>query len=265
MFMDLPTLQTQSSTTDTNASPYSQTQTTAPNGTLLDEATPQQVADTPAQRIDPNAIILAEVLTDKTINWQIHNCKITKKTVTKDLPLPFLYHYDGLDESVKKTHPLTPALLTQFNTPMSAQEAARRIGIDDALITRPWHVKLTGSLVVFSDVLQLAVRLHWTNTGKETQQIYTKDETEALSIAIKDWQFFGRVDVLYKNPKQTLISCNVQPSSTQTPLADSLLLLEASRDYQQLPAAHALTIIAQLDADKADLPWFDSAILARVQ
>ena len=217
------------------------------------------------QTIDPNAIILAEALTDKAISWQIHNCKIIKKTVTQDLPLPFLYHYDSLDDAVKQSHPLTPELLLQFNTSMSAHEAAKLIGIDDALLTSPWHVKVIGSLVVFSEALQLAVRLHWTNTGKETQQIYTKDAADAIIAAFEDWQFFGRVDVLYKNNKQTLISIDAQNANTQALPAESLLTIDASSDYQQLLATHALAVIMKLEADKAELPWFDKAILARIE
>lgn len=213
-----------------------------------------------AQTIDPNAIILAEALTDKAISWQIHNCKIIKKTLTQDLPLPFLYHYDGLDDAIKQSHPLTPELLLQFNTPMSVSEAATLIGIDDALLTSPWHVKVIGSLVVFSEALQLAVRLHWTNTGKETQPVYTKDAADAILIAFKDWQFFGRVDVLYKNDKQTLVSIDEQQSEPE-----SLLTINARSDYQQLVATHALAAIVKLEADKADLPWFDKAILARLE
>lgn len=213
-----------------------------------------------AQVIAPNAIILSEALSDKAIRWQIHNCKIIKKTVTQDLPLPFLYHYDSLDDSIKATYPLTPVLLTQFNTPMTTIEAAKLIGIDEALLSNPWHVKIIGSLVVFSEALQLAVRLHWTNTGKETQPVYTKDEADAITTAFEDWQFFGRVDVLYKNAKQTLISVDEQ--NTQ---ADSLLTIDASSDYQQLVATHALAVIVKLEADKTDLPWFDEAILARLE
>ena len=215
--------------------------------------------------IDPNAIILAEALTDKAISWQIHNCKIIKKTVTQDLPLPFLYHYDSLDDAVKQTHPLTPALLAQFNTPMSAHEAAKLIGIDEELLTSPWHVKIMGSLVVFSEALQLAVRLHWTNTGKKTQQIYTKDAADAIIAAFEDWQIFGRVDVLYKNNKQTLISIDEQNPNTQELPAESLLTIDASSDYQQLLATHALAVIMKLEADKAELPWFEKAILARLE
>ena len=210
--------------------------------------------------IDPNAIILTEALTDTAISWRIHNCKISKKTVTQDLPLPFLYHYDSLDDVIKQANPLIPKLLAQFNTPMTATEAAQLIGIDTALITSPWHVKVTGSLVVFSEVLQLAVRLHWTNTGKATEQLYTKDATEALVAAFKDWQFFGRIDVLYKNTKQTLISIDENAVGNK-----QLLTIDASADYQYLPASHALLVIAKLEADKEQLPWFESAILERLE
>ncbi|WP_348653363.1 hypothetical protein [uncultured Psychrobacter sp.] len=222
-------------------------------------------SESSTQTIDPNAIILAEALTDKAIGWQIHNCKIIKKTVMQDLPLPFLYHYDSLDDAVKQSHPLTPELLLQFNTPMSAREAAQLIGIDEELLTSPWHVKIMGSLVVFSEALQLAVRLHWTNTGKKTQQIYTKDAADAIIAAFEDWQFFGRVDVLYKNNKQTLISIDEQNPNTQELPAESLLTIDASSDYQQLLATHALAVIMKLEADKAELPWFEKAILARLE
>ncbi|MGA6100727.1 hypothetical protein ACPESL_00935 [Psychrobacter pocilloporae] len=222
-------------------------------------------SESSTQTIDPNAIILAEALTDKAIGWQIHNCKIIKKTVTQDLPLPFLYHYDSLDDAVKQSHPLTPELLLQFNTPMSAREAAQLIGIDEELLTSPWHVKIMGSLVVFSEALQLAVRLHWTNTGKKTQQIYTKDAADAIIAAFEDWQFFGRVDVLYKNNKQILISIDEQNPNTQELPAESLLTIEASGDYQQLLATHALATITKLEVDKAELPWFEKAILARLE
>ncbi len=213
---------------------------------------------TSPKTIAPNTIILAEALTDTTISWRIHNCKISEKKVTQDVPMQFLYHYDSLDDSVKQTHPLTPALLAQFNTPMTADAAAKLIGIAADLLASPWHVKVIGSLVVFSEALQLAVRLHWTNTGKATQQVYTKDADDAMTAAFKDWQFFGRV-VLYKNDKQALVSIDEQSTSDEP-----LLTIDASTDYQQLLATHALAIISKLEADKAELPWFETAILERV-
>ena len=237
------------------------------NDNLNDHLAASSAAETrtehPAQSLPPNSVILAEALTDSSIHWQIHNCKVSKKTVTQELPLPFLYHYDSLDDAVKQANPLTPALLAQFNRPMSASEAAQLIGIEAALISSPWHIKVIGSLVVFSEALQLAVRLHWTNTGKDTEQIYTKEAMDALSTALKDWQFFGRVDVLYKNDKQTLASV-LEDADSQTAANERILPIAASAEYQLLPAPHALEIIARLEADKTDLPWFDKAILERL-
>lgn len=212
------------------------------------------------QTIDPNTLILAEALTDATIAWRIHNCKVSEKIVTQDKLLPFLYHYDSLDDTIKQTHPLTPELLAQFNRPMTASTAAKLIGIDAELIPCPWHVKIIGSLVVFSEALQLAVRLHWTNTGKDAQQIYTKIEADAIAAALKHWQFFGRIDVLYKNDKQPLISIDEQGVSDQP-----ILKIDANANYQLLPASHALTIIAKIEADKEQLPWFETAILERIE
>ncbi len=166
--MDLTTSMTAFSTMpaddiDTHIEPYDDAM---PNSGVVDEADTQNdsAQNNSPQKIDPNAIVLAQALTDTAISWRIHNCKISKKTVAQDLPLPFLYHYDSLDEVIKQANPLTPTLLAQFNTPMTADEAAQLIGIEKELIASPWHVKVTGSLVVFSEALQLAVRLHWTNT-----------------------------------------------------------------------------------------------------
>ncbi len=266
MLMDSSTLPTQSNMNETptnadNLAPKSLSENVVPTSFVhTDSVHGSTENESGVQTIEPNAIILAEALTDKTISWQIHNCKITKKTITQDLPLPFLYHYDSLDESIKAAYPLTPALLAQFNTPMTTHEAATLIGINKDALSDPWHVKIIGSLVVFSEALQLAVRLHWTNTGKETQQVYTQDKDEAVVAAFKDWQFFGRVDVLYKNDKQKLVSIDEQQSQPE-----SLLTIDARSDYQQLLPAHALAAIAKLEADKADLPWFDKAILARLE
>lgn len=267
--MNSPTLPTQLDMDNTHAELDTTLLTSVSDDTVLDnEGQPISVEtkNSPqahTQTIDPNAIVLAEALTDKTISWRIHNCKVSKKTVTQELPLPFLYHYDSLGDAIKQAHPLTPTLLAQFNTPMTANDAAKLIGINAELITSPWHIKVVGSLVVFSEVLQLAVRLHWTNTGKETQQIYTRDEADAITAAVQDWQFFGRVDVLYKNDKQTLISIDKHSIDEESnePIP---LMIDASKDYQFLPATHALVVIAKLEADKAELPWFESAILERL-
>ncbi|AAZ19153.1 hypothetical protein Psyc_1303 [Psychrobacter arcticus 273-4] len=255
--MDLTALPTQlSNNTDTHIQSVNDTATN-------NDMDKQMLGANNLAVTDPNAIILAQALTDKAISWRIHNCKISQKTVTQDLPLPFLYHYDSLDESIKANYPLIPSLLAQFNTPMCAHDAAKLIGIDEALLSTPWHIKVVGSLVVFSEALQLAVRLHWTNTGKKTQQIYTQDKDDAILAAFKDWQFFGRIDILYKNNNQSLISVDEQSIDTETnkPLP---LMIEANTEYQYLPATHALVVIAKLEADKGELPWFETAILERI-
>ena len=254
MFLDLTTLPTQFSD---QSHPYSQTLNNTP---LADANNEAPEPDDEASTVNSNSIILAEALTDTTISWRIHNCKMSKKTLTQELPMLFLYHYDSLDDSVKQAHPLTPKLLAQFNTSMTAAEAAQLIGIASELLASPWQVKVIGSLVVFSEALQLAVRLHWTNTGKSTQPLYTQNAADALIAAFKDWQFFGRVDVLYKNATQTLVSID-EHNETDEPL----LTINASADYQQLPATHALVTIAKLEADKSALPWFELAILERLE
>ncbi len=210
--------------------------------------------------LEPNALIIAQALTDAAISWRIHNCKVTKRTATQDEPLPFLYHYDSLDDAIKQAHPLTPNLLAQFNTVMSAQDAATLIGIDSELMASPWHIKVIGSLVVFSEALQLAVRLQWTNTGKATEQLYTQNKDDAIIAAFKDWRFFGRVDVLYKNRQQTLVSIDEHDVNDEP-----VLIVDASPEYQQLPATHALSAIAKIETEKDKLPWFEAAILERLE
>ncbi|WP_201526722.1 hypothetical protein [Psychrobacter frigidicola] len=250
---------------DLTALPTQLSEHTEPNNAMpaadsSSEAQEPALDSSKAITINPNTIILAQALTDTAISWRIHNCKISKKTITQDMPLLFLYHYDSLDDSIKQAYPLTPVLLAQFNTPMTAAAAAKLIGIADDLLVSPWHVKIVGSLVIFSEALQLAVRLHWTNTGKSTQQIYTQSAKEAVTAAFKDWQFFGRIDVLYKNGKQTLVSIDEASDDDE-----QLITIDTSADYQYLPATHALAVIAKLEADKAELPWFETAILERIE
>ena len=127
--MDLTALPTQlpqsSNTTDAHSDHAYDTMRnhTAVNETLEDSA-PSTLSS-----IEPNAIILAEALTDKTISWRIHTFLISKKIMTQDVPLPFLYHYDSLDDSIIQTYSLTLALLPQFHTTITAIESAKLIGI----------------------------------------------------------------------------------------------------------------------------------------
>ena len=81
-----------------------------------------------------------------------------------------------------------------------------------------------------------------------------------MAAAFKEWHFFGRIDVLYKNNKQALISIDEESLDDQP-----FINFMASSDYQYLPATHALTVIAKLEANKSELPWFETAILERVE
>lgn len=251
--MDLTALPTQSTTATANDNDIS-------HDVVLESIVDKNVVKSQISALDPNALILADVLTDATISWRIHNCKVSERIVTQDLPMQFLYHYDSLDDAIKKANSLSAKLLSQFNTVMTASEAAALLGIDNELMVSPWHVKVTGSLVVFSEALQLAVRLHWTNTGKATQQLYTQHKADAIVAAFEEWHFFGRVDVLYKNSQKTLISIDEENIDK-----DTFITFAASSDYQYLPSTHALTVIAQLEAHKSELPWFTTAILERVE
>jgi len=151
--------------------------------------------------IPTNTLWLNELLIDASIKWQVHNCKITDDTVTQDATLPFLYHYDTLSADLKAAHPLTPALLKRFNEPMSAAEAAHLLQLPVATIPAPWQVKVIGTLVLFSESLQIAVRLRFTNTAKALEPIYISDKTQAVAQAMQTWHFFSDVFVLNKCAK----------------------------------------------------------------
>ena len=116
--MDSSTLPTQSNMSNIYTEPAQAAQTSITADSVFNNEKEPSSAETenetqaPTQSIEPSALILAEALSDKTIGWKIHNCKITKKTVTQDLPLPFLYHYDSLNDAIKQANPLTPALLS---------------------------------------------------------------------------------------------------------------------------------------------------------
>ena len=86
-----------------------------------------------------------------------------------------------------------------------------------------------------------------------------------MIAAFKDWQFFGRVDVLYKNDKQALISIDEYSIDKDSSVDDWVLTIAAGNDYQLLPATHALSILSKLEEHKPKLPWFEAAILERIE
>lgn len=209
-------------------------------------------------QVEKPTILLSDVMVDERYAWQVHNCKLTQSICRQDLPLPFLYHYDQLDPTIKANHPLSGQLLLNFNTPMLPAEAAHLLNISQSNIPSPWHVKLAGSLVVFSDELQLAVRLHWTNTIQTTQPLYCQTAENAKLESIKEWQFIGRVDILYRRSSPELWSiCRNED-------ADSAFHIVSHTEYQHLPSPQTLFLLAALESGKSKLPWFDEAITSRI-
>ena len=148
--------------------------------------------------IPANTLWLNELLIDASAKWQVHNCKITDQTVTQEATLPFLYHYDTLSADLKAAHPLTPALLKRFNEPMTAAAAAQLLQLPSDTIPAPWQVKVIGTLVLFSESLQIAIRLRFTNSAKALEPIYVSDRDQAVTQAMQNWHFFSDVFVLNK-------------------------------------------------------------------
>lgn len=222
-----------------------------------DQDTTEQATDTTSTSApllsDPNTLILNDVLTDKDIPWQIHNCKIIEKEITQDQPLPFIYHYDALPDEVKKLHPLTGELLKQFQTPMSAKQAAQLLGIDKVLIATPWMVKITGTLVMFCERLQIALRLKFTNTAKDYDPIYTKTKESAVQTTMQDWHFYGDIFVLNKGNKPLVLTLDQQ-----------WIEIPQLAEYQVIPGEFALATLAILEQNKSSFTGLEDAIRQRL-
>ena len=186
---------------------------------------------------DETSLLLNELLIDEAIRWQVYNCKISEKQVSQTQPMPFLYHYDTLSDELKDTHPLTPDLLARFNDPMLPAEANALLGLPEHTIMAPWQVKIVGTLVLFCEPIQLALRLKFTNTAKDAQPIYTQEAHTALIQASKNWHLCGDVFVLNKNSKPVSILVN-----------DTLSNIERSSDYQCLTRPQALVVQAEIEA-----------------
>ena len=248
------------------------------------------ILDSVANTLPANTLLLNELIIDSTVNWQVYNCKINEQTVTQEALLPFLYHYDTLSDELKAAHPLTPQLLLRFNEPMSAAAAAELLNLPVDSIPAPWQVKVIGTLVMFCESLQVAVRLRFTNSAKNLDPIYTADKSQALTLAMQNWHFFGDVFVLNKStipigiaPTDTLSDAqrntahaNAQDSNksmNQGEIAGAadidarlapILLLERDQSYQFIAPLYSVALLSELDAHKSALPQLDSAVQARL-
>lgn len=197
--------------------------------------------------------VLNELFTDKDILWQIHNCKLLKDELTHDGSMPFLYHYDALDEELKKDLSLTPELLKRFATKMTTTQAYTLLGLDISQTPNPWYVKLVGSLVVYHEPLQLAIKLQWQNTSKDSQPIYTKTKQEAIKEALQNWHFFGSIYVLNKHPSINFLVLD-EDENAHT--------ISFHHQYQKLNDASSIALLNIVN--HYPLPIFQQAIEQRV-
>lgn len=219
--------------------------------------------------------LLSLLLTPQTYTttqtpWQVHNCKVTERICHQHGTLPFLYHYDRLDDEQKQQYPLTPALLSQFNKPMMADDAKQLLanthGIHDDIsgtnnmlsIVNPWFVRVAGSAVLYQPELLLALRLHWQSSTQPLQPIYCQEQDTALSLAIDGWSLYGRVDVLYQG--NLPLSLNMTSGDGDT-LSH---LIPKSGAYQLLPTHYAISLLTELNENLNALFMLDNAIKTNV-
>lgn len=213
--------------------------------------------------------LLSLLLTPQT-PWQVHNCKVTERICHQHGTLPFLYHYDRLDDEQKQQYPLTPALLSQFNQPMTADDAkqllANTYGIHDDIsgtnnmlsIVNPWFVRVAGSAVLYQPELLLALRLHWQSSTQPLQPIYCQEQDTALRLAIDGWSLYGRVDVLYQGNLPLSLNMTYGDGDTLSHL------IPKSGAYQLLPTHYAISLLTELNENLNALFMLDNAIKTNV-
>ncbi len=207
---------------------------------------------------------LSELLLDDSHAWRIHNCKLIKKSCHREGTLPFIYHYDRLSTELKKEFQLTGQLLINFNKPMTAKQACQLIGIDKKNIASPIFIKITGSIVVVCEPLQLAIRLHWSNTSKNEDAIYCQDEQQAIAQAIQKWQFIGRVDTLYKLKQDNAPTIIGGYDELASSLADGQYPLPISDNYQLMPYKFSCDLLTKLNDNLHQLAWIKQTIVERL-
>lgn len=213
--------------------------------------------------------LLSLLLTPQT-PWQVHNCKVTERICHQHGTLPFLYHYDRLDDEQKQQYPLTPALLSQFNKPMTADDAKQLLanthGIHDDIsgtnnmlsIVNPWFVRVAGSAVLYQPELLLALRLHWQSSTQPLQPIYCQEQDTALRLAIDGWSLYGRVDVLYQGNLPLSLNMTYGDGDTLSHL------IPKSGAYQLLPTHYAISLLTELNENLNALFMLDNAIKTNV-
>ncbi len=207
---------------------------------------------------------LVQLLLDDSQPWRVHNCKLLKLQCSNQGKLPLIYHYDRLSDALKSEYPLTGTLLMNFDKAMSATEACELIGVATDSISSPKFVKITGTIVVYHEPLQLAIRLHWSNTSKIEDPIYCQTNKQAISLAMEKWQFVGAVDTLYKlNSRHQDLNIVVYDEQASR-IEEGCYLLPKSSAYQVMPPAFTIALLEELNNNKSRLTWIEKAFKERL-
>ena len=136
---------------------------------------------------------------------------------------------------------------------MSAQQAAQLLGLEAALVPTPWMVKVTGTLVMFCERLQIALRLKFTNTAKDYDPVYTTTAEKAVEASMQDWHFYGDIFVLNKGNKPLVMT-----------LDHDWIEIPQLADYQLLPGEYGLAALALLEESKSHITNLEDAINQRL-
>lgn len=186
-------------------------------------------------RIDLLAWLTEIDQTPTATTWHIHKAQFTEALIQQHLPIQLLYHYEKLQDDIKAQYPLKGSLLKQFNMPMTREvftSLPELSGITLNDVAKPWQLKFSGKLVIFSQNPEVAIRLWWTNTLKEFELVYNKDLSNAIEASFHHWQFVDKVEILCKTPNVILTAptdevpesdwWQMTPSSTFAPVPSLL-------------------------------------------
>lgn len=186
-----------------------------------------------------------------TLAWQIHKCQLTDSLISQHQPMKLIYHYERLGDDQKAHFPLNGALLKQFDRLITREDFADLLKIDVNHVAKPWQLKFSGKLVIFTDNPEVAIRLHWTNTLKPFEPVYTADLATAVEQAFSHWQFVDTVEVISKSPSIRLIApykIDSEQITTWQPVSN--------QQFEPMPAPLALAIQQLLtNSDSVQQLW----------
>lgn len=197
-----------------------------------------------------------------SFSWQIHKCLISHSLISQHEPMKLIYHYERLDDEQKSAYPLNGVLLKQFDRLITREDFANLLNIDVKNVAKPWQLKFTGKLVIFTDNPEVAIRLHWTNTLKPFEPIYTPDLAAAVSQAFAHWQFVDSVEVISKSPRIRLVA-HYEHSQNSEKTAENTTLWQpvSNQQFEPMPSPLALQIQQLLsNSDSIQQLWLPQLI-----